>query len=73
QMRKSATKSQLKTVEKFTKEHYAAPNKKLFGIAKGRNVIVIHLESFQQFLIDKKINGQEVTPFLNSLYHGQDT
>jgi Phosphoglycerol transferase and related proteins, alkaline phosphatase superfamily len=54
QMRKSATKSQLKTVEKFTKEHYAAPNKKLFGIAKGRNVIVIHLESFQQFLIDKK-------------------
>lgn len=73
QMRKSATKSQLKTVEKFTKEHYTAPNKKLFGIAKGRNVIVIHLESFQQFLIDKKINGQEVTPFLNSLYHGQDT
>lgn len=73
QMRKSATKAQLKTVEKFTKEHYAAPNKKLFGIAKGRNVIVIHLESFQQFLIDKKINGQEVTPFLNSLYHGQDT
>lgn len=73
QMRKSATKSQLKTVEKFTKEHYAAPNKKLFGISKGRNVIVIHLESFQQFLIDKKINGQEVTPFLNSLYHGQDT
>lgn len=73
QMRKSATKSQLKTVEKFTKEHYAVPNKKLFGIAKGRNVIVIHLESFQQFLIDKKINGQEVTPFLNSLYHGQDT
>lgn len=73
QMRKNATKSQLKTVEKFTKEHYAAPNKKLFGIAKGRNVIVIHLESFQQFLIDKKINGQEVTPFLNSLYHGQDT
>ncbi len=73
QMRKSATKSQLKTVEKFTKEHYAAPNKKLFGIAKGRNVIVIHLESFQQFLIDKKINGQEVTPFLNSLYHSRDT
>lgn len=73
QMRKSATKSQLKTVEKFTKEHYAAPNKKLFGIAKGRNVIVIHLESFQQFLIDKKINGQEVTPFLNSLYHSNDT
>lgn len=72
-MRKSATRSELDTVKKFTDKHYAKPNPKMYGIAKGRNVIVIHLESFQQFLIDKKVNGQEVTPFLNSLYHGQDT
>lgn len=72
-MRKSAKRSELKTVQKFTKSHFAPANPKMFGIAKGRNVIVIHLESFQQFLIDKKINGQEVTPFLNSLYHGSDT
>lgn len=72
-MRKSATRSELETVKNFTDKHYAKPNPKMYGIAKGRNVIVIHLESFQQFLIDKKINGQEVTPFLNSLYHGQDT
>lgn len=72
-MRKSATKSELQTVKKFTDSHYAAPDPKMFGIAKGRNVIVIHLESFQQFIIDKKVNGQEVTPFLNSLYHGKDT
>lgn len=72
-MRKSAKRSELKAVHKFTKQHFAPANPKMFGIAKGRNVIVIHLESFQQFLIDKKINGQEVTPFLNSLYHGSDT
>ena len=72
-MRKSATKTELETVKKFTDKHYAAPNPKMYGIAKGRNVIVIHLESFQQFIIDKKVNGQEVTPFLNSLYHGKDT
>lgn len=72
-MRKSATKSQLEKVKKFTDQLYAKPNDKLFGIAKGRNVIVIHLESFQQFLIDRKINGQEVTPFLNSLYHSNST
>ncbi len=72
-MRQSATKSELLKVKKFTDKHYASPNPKLYGIAKGRNVIVIHLESFQQFLIDKKVNGQEVTPFLNSLYHGSDT
>ncbi|WP_295731347.1 LTA synthase family protein [uncultured Limosilactobacillus sp.] len=72
-MRKSATRSELTEVKKFTDRHFAPANDKMFGIAKGRNVIIIHLESFQQFLIDKKINGQEVTPFLNSLYHGNDT
>lgn len=35
QMRKSATKSQLKTVEKFTKEHYAAPNKSCLGLPRA--------------------------------------
>lgn len=72
-MRQSATKSELTKVKDFTTKNYAKANPKMFGIAKGRNVIVIHLESFQQFLIDKKINGQEVTPFLNSLYHSSDT
>jgi len=71
--RASAKKSELDTVKDFTSAHYAAPNAKMYGIAKGKNVIVIHLESFQQFLIDKKINGQEVTPFLNSLYHSHST
>ena len=73
EMRQSATKSELDKVKKFTDKHYAKPNPQMYGIAKGRNVIIIHLESFQQFLIDKKINGQEVTPFLNSLYHSRDT
>lgn len=71
--RASAKKSELDTVQDFTKAHYAAPNAKMYGIAKGKNVIVIHLESFQQFLIDKKINGKEVTPFLNKLYHSNST
>ena len=73
EMRESATKSELDKVKKFTDKHYAAANPQMFGIAKGRNVFVIHLESFQQFIIDKKINGQEVTPFLNSIYHSNDT
>lgn len=72
-MRAAATKSELKEVTNFTRSHYAAPNKTMFGAAKGRNVIVIHLESFQQFSIDQKINGKEVTPFLDSLYHSKDT
>ncbi|MEB3364204.1 LTA synthase family protein [Lactobacillus sp. R2/2] len=35
--------------------------------------MVIHLESFQQFLIDYKWKGKEVTPNLNKLYHAKNT
>lgn len=51
----------------YTEQHYAKPNAELFGKAEGMNIIKIHLESFQSFLINYKLNGQEVTPFLNSL------
>lgn len=30
------------------------------------------MESFQTFLINKKVNGKEVTPFLNKLSTGND-
>lgn len=38
-----------------------------FGIAKGRNLIVIQIESFMNFLINAKYEGQELTPNLNKL------
>lgn len=37
----------------------------MFGIAEGRNVIFVTLESTQTFVINEKVNGQEITPFLN--------
>lgn len=37
------------------------------GIAKDKNLIIIQLESFQNFLLGLKIDGQEVTPNLNKL------
>ncbi|WP_153721103.1 LTA synthase family protein [Sporosarcina cascadiensis] len=57
----------------YTHANYAEPNGKYFGAAKGMNVIYLHLESFQNFLIDYKLNGEEVTPFLNSLTKDQNT
>lgn len=36
---------------------------------KDKNIIAIHAESIQNFLIDLKFNGQEVTPNLNKLAH----
>ncbi|WP_342430741.1 LTA synthase family protein [Neobacillus sp. FSL H8-0543] len=51
----------------YTKSNYAEPNPAYFGAGKGMNVIYLHLESMQEFLIDYKLHGEEVTPFLNSL------
>jgi lipoteichoic acid synthase len=62
-----ANKSDITTVLNHVQAMYAKPNPKYFGKAKGMNVIYIHLESFQNFLINYKLHGQEVTPFLNSL------
>ena len=41
---------------------------RLHGIAEGRNLIVIQLEAFQNFLINAEYNGQEVTPNLNEAH-----
>ncbi|HEY2492130.1 MAG TPA: LTA synthase family protein [Paenibacillus sp.] len=38
-----------------------------FASAKGMNVIVVQLESFQNFPINLKVEQQEVTPVLNKL------
>ena len=37
------------------------------GIFKDKNVLFVHMESIQTFLIDLKINGTEITPNLNKL------
>jgi phosphoglycerol transferase MdoB-like AlkP superfamily enzyme len=39
----------------------------LFGVAEGRNLIVIQLESFQNFVVGLTYNDQEITPNLNRL------
>ncbi|MDQ6420148.1 LTA synthase family protein [Paenibacillus sp. LHD-117] len=40
---------------------------KLFGSAKGKNLIVLQMESMQNFLVNLSIEGQEITPNLNKL------
>lgn len=68
-----ADSDDLTEVINYTQSNYAEPNPAYFGAAKGKNVIYLHLESFQNFLIDYKLKGEEVTPFLNSLSKDQNT
>lgn len=37
----------------------------LYGISEGKNVILLQLESVQNFVVNKKINGKEITPNIN--------
>lgn len=38
----------------------------LKGTGQGKNLIIIQVEALQQFVINKSINGQEITPNLNA-------
>ncbi|MCT4377864.1 LTA synthase family protein [Leuconostoc falkenbergense] len=71
--RKRAKPTDLAKVKKFVATQKLPDNIQYYGTQKGKNVFMIHLESFQQFLIDYKVDGQEVTPNLNKFYHDQNT
>lgn len=62
-----ADSNSLVEIENYVNANRKEPSKDLHGIAEGRNVILISMESLQNFVINEKLNGQEITPFLNSL------
>jgi len=77
-VRAQADEGDLQDVIDYTQTKYAAPNEEFYGLAEGRNVITLVLESTQQFVVDFHLedeNGQkhEVTPFLNEIYHDDST
>lgn len=68
-----ADSNDIVSVKNYISAKYTPPNPEYFGATKGMNVVYISMESFQNFLIDFKLNGEEVTPFLNSLIRDQNT
>lgn len=77
-VRAASSPSDLTIALDYVKDHYAEPDVDKFGIAEGKNVIILHLESLQQFVIDYELedsegNFHEVTPFLNRIFHSSNT
>ena len=62
-----ASGSDIIEIRNYTTSGYKQPDESLFGIAKDKNVIILSLESLQSFVINKEVDGQEITPFLNGL------
>lgn len=57
-----------KSVKEYYEENkYQQEINNYTGIFEGKNVIVIHAESIQGIALNRRFNGQEVTPNLNKL------
>ena len=65
--------SELVEVNNYVRANQASPNEALFGKYADRNVILVSMESLQSFVINNEMNGEVVTPFLNSLTNDSDT
>ena len=65
---RTLTKEEKQRIEEFFSSK--ANNKKtenFKGIASGKNLIMVQMESIQAFVINREINGREITPNLNKL------
>jgi phosphoglycerol transferase MdoB-like AlkP superfamily enzyme len=67
---KDPTPAEIAQVEAFYRdEHtaYSTVDRSSFGKYKGKNVLVLSVEAFEEWLVGANVNGQEITPFLNQL------
>ncbi len=51
----------------YTQENKYIGNNKYTNVLKDANIIFVHMESMQDFLMDLTFNGEEVTPTINKL------
>jgi phosphoglycerol transferase MdoB-like AlkP superfamily enzyme len=51
----------------FGQNQEKLPTNEFKSIFKGQNLIMIQVESLENFVINQKVNGQEITPTLNKL------
>ncbi|UJL45892.1 LTA synthase family protein [Virgibacillus sp. NKC19-16] len=64
----------LNEIKDYVNEHVKTDEvSDLEGVAEDKNIILINAESVQSFLINNEMDGQEVTPFMNSLTEDEDT
>lgn len=63
--------SEMNDIEEYVDQEIRSTNQvtstDMKGIAEDKNIIYIAAESLQSFVINKELNGEEITPFLNDL------
>lgn len=63
-----ANENEMKKVDEWLAwNNKKLPDNEYKGIFKGKNVVFMQIESLENFVIGKKVYGQEITPNLNNL------
>jgi lipoteichoic acid synthase len=65
--RHSVSRADIEKTEDWFRQRRGESGNEFTGLGKGFNLIVIQVESLQNFVIGRKLNGREVTPNLNRL------
>ena len=65
---KTLKDDEIKVIENwFDNNKEDLPDNKYKGLLEGKNLIAIQVESLENFVINRKVYGQEITPNLNKL------
>ncbi|MEG0771912.1 LTA synthase family protein [Clostridium sp.] len=60
--------NEIKEIEEFYRlKEEVLPENQYMGKFKGKNLLLIQVESLESFILNEKVNGQEVTPNINKL------
>ncbi len=51
----------------YAQKNENLPDNKYKAMFKGKNLIILQIESLEKFVLNQKINGHEVTPYLNKI------
>ncbi|WP_349409392.1 LTA synthase family protein [Pseudalkalibacillus sp. SCS-8] len=65
--KKRVSKERAEEIQQWFEVNTGKTNPDTFGVAEGKNLIVVQLEAIQDFVINREVDGQEITPYLNEL------
>ncbi|MCF6138816.1 LTA synthase family protein [Pseudalkalibacillus berkeleyi] len=65
--KKRVSKERANEIDEWFSTNTGKTSPETFGIAEGKNLIVVQLEAIQDFVINREVEGQEITPYLNEL------
>jgi phosphoglycerol transferase MdoB-like AlkP superfamily enzyme len=58
---------EIRSLEKYLEAKHSPVQDEFFGLARGKNLMLVQIEALQEWVIGARVRGVEITPFLNRL------